>query len=294
MVNSSQTPLQPSVKYRLFLRICSYIRHQNDHELLHINDMQNIRCPPATEQTCATYPVYTTMLPSATLYHMKVVIIIAGTNEPSNSAFLATTFAKELEQQGCVTTMFRLRELHIAHFTLERYTDGFLHEPDLLRVRDAIRAADGIVVAAPIWNFGVPADLKNLIDCLGTFFLDSDARRKGLLGGKPLYCIFTGGAPATAWHAIMRRTTSSVPTALRYFGASVIGTFFEGQCVPGRGTFGLVVDKRPRTLQRISYESRSFARVVQTFASTGAPPPKQRMTRRIMEWGEHLLERLTP
>jgi multimeric flavodoxin WrbA len=152
--------------------------------------------------------------------------------------------------------------------------------------------ADGFVFASPVWNFGVPAHLKNFIDRMGSFALD-ETRSKGTLGGKPFYLIFTGGAPAPAWKTLMQKTTSFVPEALKYFGASYMGHHFEGKCTKGRGKFGLVVDERPDSLEEVRKKGFEFARVVKTFKETGKAPIKQRATAKVMKWGEAVLKKIT-
>ena len=161
-----------------------------------------------------------------------------------------------------------------------------------MKIQKSIQCADGIVIATPIWNFGVPAHLKNFIDRMGSFALD-ETRSKGTLNGKPFYFIFTGGAPAPAWKGMMRKTTSFVQEGLRYFGASPVGTFFEGKCTLGRGKFGLVVDQRPETLERCRKEAKQFALVVQKYAETGKPPLKQNLIGKCMKCGEAILKKVT-
>lgn len=222
---------------------------------------------------------------------MRFLTLIAGTNEPSNSALLAQTFSNTLSSHGHNITTIRLKDTTIDHFTLACYASDFKHEDDLLRIRDAIDAADGIVIAMPIWNFAVPAHLKNLIDRLGTFYLDVETRSRGLLNGKPFYCIFTGGAPTPAWTGMMKFTTSFVPDSLRYFGANPVGSFFEGKCVTGRGTFGLVVDKRPQTLDRIRAEAQHFLTIVTSYARTGKAPLRYRLKGMLMHWIDRMLRK---
>jgi len=223
---------------------------------------------------------------------MHFLILAAGTNNPSNSAFLATTFGDELSSRGNEVTTIRLNDLEIGHFSLESYEQDHAHEDDLLRVRDAIDAADGVVIATPIWNFGVPAHLKNLIDRLGAFFLDAETHSKGQLDGKPFFFLFTGGAPAPAWKGMLRRTTSSLSEGLRYFGASPVGTFFEGKCTLGRGKFGLVVDKRPETLALVRKKSVEFTEIVETYKKTGKAPLKQRIVYKCMKVGERMMKKV--
>jgi len=223
---------------------------------------------------------------------MHFLILVAGTNEPSNAAFLATTFGAALASYGHDVTTTRLNDLAIGHFSLQCYEQDFQHEEDLLRIRDAIHEADGVVIATPIWNFAVPAHLKNLIDRLGTFYLDTETRSKGQLNGKPFFCLFTGGAPAAAWTGMMKFTTSFMPDALRYFGANPVGSFYEGKCMVGRGKFGLIVDQRPQTLARVRGEAQSFLQTCDACVKTGKIPLRFRTKGMLMGLGDRMMKKM--
>lgn len=226
---------------------------------------------------------------------MNVCVIVAGTNEPSNCGMLTEAFIRGVEKdekvaKGAKVMRVRLRDLSIEHFKLSHYNTENVDEEDFGNVRRMIQEADGIVIATPVWNFGVPAHLKNLIDRMGEFALD-ESRSKGVLGGKPVYLIFTGGAPGVAWKGLMRRTTSFVPESLKYFGASIIGMHFEGRCTLGKGQFGLVVDKRPASLKTMRSRGEEFAVVVREYAETGKLPAKQAMLRRVYAFGQGMVKK---
>jgi len=224
---------------------------------------------------------------------MRILVIVAGTNEPSNSNALADAFIQGIEQFGTAEIdKIRLKDLHIEHFTLDFYDPQCNQEEDFCDVQELIEKSNGFVIATPIWNFGVPAHLKNLIDRMGSFALD-ETRSQGTLKGKPFYLIFTGGAPKPAWDALMKKTTSFVAEGLKYFDASHIGTQFEGKCMKGRGDFGLVVDHRPDVLAATRKNGHAFAKVVDEYARTGKAPFKNRATSKVMRWGESLLKKIT-
>ncbi|PIR50022.1 hypothetical protein COU79_01710 [Candidatus Peregrinibacteria bacterium CG10_big_fil_rev_8_21_14_0_10_54_7] len=224
---------------------------------------------------------------------MNILVLVAGTNEPSNSNMLADAFIEGMQQGGDVTVeKRRLKDLQIDHFSLEHYNPEFRHEEDFRNLQHLIEKADGLVIASPVWNFGVPAHLKNFIDRMGSFALD-ETRSRGTLRGKPFYLIFTGGVPAPAWKGLMRKTTSFVPEGLKYFGASYIGHHFESKCVKGRGKFGLVVNERPETLASLRRQGHTFAGVVKKYEETGKAPLKQRTCSRIMRCGETLLKKIS-
>ncbi|MBT7008817.1 hypothetical protein HN960_00050 [Candidatus Peregrinibacteria bacterium] len=125
------------------------------------------------------------------------------------------------------------------------------------------------------WNFSIPANLKNLVDRMGSFALN-EKHNKGTLAGKPFYIIFTGGVPKEVWEGLMKQTTSSLPKAIEYFGGSYIGHHFEEKCMLENGEFGLIVDKRPDSLETVKSKGVEFADVVKEYVKTGKAPIKQR------------------
>ena len=126
---------------------------------------------------------------------------------------------------------------------------------------------------------------------MGSFALDA-TRSKGTLKGKPFYLIFTGGSPRAAWTGLMRKTTSFLPVALKYFGGTIAGTLYEGRCMKGRGVFGLVVDKRPDCMERAEKAGAQFAGVVREYATTGKLPLRQNVLYRVYRIGQALVKKL--
>jgi multimeric flavodoxin WrbA len=209
----------------------------------------------------------------------RVVMIVAGTNEPSNSNILADTFAQGIAEETDVhVTKFRLKDLQIQHFTLERYAPH-CHDKDddFCKIEDALTQAHAIVIATPIWNFSVPAHLKNLIDRMGAFALDQETHSKGKLKAKPFYLIYTGGAPKIAWEALMYLTTLHLTEAIKYYGGTVIGRHFEPKSLPGRGTFGVVVDKRPDSLEAVKKKGKKFGAIAHHYAENGSLPLRTKL-----------------
>lgn len=204
---------------------------------------------------------------------VRIAVVVAGTNEPSNADYLADRFIEGIRSAGGTADKIRLKDLHIKHFTLERYaphcTDA---DDDFSKIESLLEHADGIVFASPIWNFSVPAHLKNLIDRMGAFALDESGRSKGQLKAKPFFILYTGGAPMIAWKALLYLTTLHVTEAIKYYDGTVIGRHFEPKCVLGRGKFGLVVDSRPKTLERVRRRGKKFAEVVAVYKETGSLP----------------------
>lgn len=213
---------------------------------------------------------------------MRIAILIAGTNEPSNSAALAAAFTEGIRTTApdAHIACLRLNDLHIEHFTLARYSSTCVTKDDFCRLQELVQTADGVVIATPIWNFSVPAHLKNVIDRMGAFALDQETHSRGQLRGKPFALIFTGGAPMIAWKALMYLTTLHVPEAIKYYDGAVVSRHYEPQCMPARGAFGLVVDRRPLSLAAMRRAGARFADTVAYYARTGSLPIRRRIIRR--------------
>lgn len=207
-----------------------------------------------------------------------IAVVVAGTNDPSNADFLADRFVEGMKGAGATISKIRLKDLHIKHFTLERYSPGCTDkDDDFATIESVLRDADGIVFATPIWNFSVPSHLKNLIDRMGAFTLDVEGRSRGQLKGKPFFMLYTGGAPMIAWKALLYLTTLHMTEAIKYYDGIVIGKHFEPKCVAGRGKFGLVVDQRPKSLEAMKRKGARFATIAKEYKENGKLPLRTRI-----------------
>jgi multimeric flavodoxin WrbA len=220
---------------------------------------------------------------------VRITIIVAGTNEPSNSNMLADTMAHAMRARGAEITKIRLKDLRIEHFGIECYGPNCPVD-DFAKVEEAVKEADGIVIASPIWNFSVPAHLVNMIDRMGAFALDP-SHSIGVLKGKPFFYIYTAGMPKSAW-PLMKRMLRHMTIALHYFGGAVLGTHFEGGCTLGRGIFGLVVDKRPESLKKMDQEGVRFLAQVSSYKRTGMLPLKHRWSQWFWKVAQKIKKKL--
>lgn len=220
---------------------------------------------------------------------MKILVLIAGSNVPSNSETLADAFIEGASTTvDCTIEKIALRDLTINPFTIACYDAAFEPEADFRMIQEKIQAADGLVFASPIWNFGVPGHFKNLIDRCGSFGLDRERRMRGMWNDKPFYIIFTGGSPTPAWTGLLRKTMSGVKVALQYFGGAHAGTHFEPKCTPGKGVFGLVVDQRPGSLATVRRHGATFAALVRTYAESGKLPVALVLKRRFYKTAQRV------
>ncbi len=224
---------------------------------------------------------------------MHVLFLVAGTNEPSNCAVLAEAFCRGMQQRGDMTCeTLRVGELKLDHFTLAHYDPATDQGKGYERLKNAVTKAQGVVIATPIWNFSIPAHLKNLIDRMGTFALDAETRSNGQLNNKPFYFLFTGGAPSPAWRGLLRLTTLHLSESIRYFGGTPLGKHYEGRAMLGRGKFGVVLDKRPAALRRSEKKGRGFVKHVRRYAKDGSIPLWNRFYTRIYKLGQRVMAKL--
>ena len=130
-----------------------------------------------------------------------IIAIMASPNKAGNSNDLLNAFVSGIDEREVITKKVFLNEI-----SFEDYSYKFSKEPDkkieleFYNLCQEIKNADGIVIAAPTYNFSVPAKLKNLIDRIGYFSLDYKKLNKmgqptGLLGDKKAFVIVTGGTP---------------------------------------------------------------------------------------------------
>jgi len=68
--------------------------------------------------------------------------------------------AQELAPEGMAITLFDLGEVPLYNGDVEAAGDP----PGVTRLKEAIRAADGVLIATPEYNHGVPGVVKNAID----------------------------------------------------------------------------------------------------------------------------------
>ena len=132
--------------------------------------------------------------------------------------------AQELAPQGIVMTRFDIAPIPL--YNDDVFQQG--HPPDVARFRDAIRAADALLIATPEYNYSVPGVLKNAIDWA------SRPPNENPFGGKPAAIMGAstgrGGTMRSQYHLrqvlvgldlhVVNRPEVAVQTAADKFDAS--------------------------------------------------------------------------
>ncbi len=191
-----------------------------------------------------------------------ILAIYAAPNKDSNSATLLDEFCKGAEAGGAAIEKIYLYDLHLPYFN---YGNRKAEPPDNPENKDVkmlekqIMGASGLVIASPVWNFSVPAILKNLLDRISYFgrvFRHPYSMRK-----QPnfthLHCfyIFTTGVP---WYGWLFDSLAYYHTKITmwYFGAKNHGLLKVHNC--GNGAKNIVHD-RPWLLQKAYNKGVWFA-----------------------------------
>lgn len=137
-----------------------------------------------------------------TVLHIDASARLAGSNTRALSARIAQKFGGPVHHRDLTDPIPQINETWVnANFTpAEDRSDA---QKETLALSDQliaeIKAADVIVIGAPVYNFGVPAALKAWIDQIaraGVTFKYTENGPVGLLEGKrAIIAIATGGTP---------------------------------------------------------------------------------------------------
>jgi FMN reductase len=95
---------------------------------------------------------------------MKILVIGCSLNPESNSQILARQAVRDLESLGAKTQLIDLRDQRLS------FCDGATEDDLVGPLAEAVRAADAIVVAVPIYNYDVNAAAKNMVEHVSKAF----------------------------------------------------------------------------------------------------------------------------
>jgi multimeric flavodoxin WrbA len=133
---------------------------------------------------------------------MKVVCLLGSPRPKGNSAFLADRFCRTAEAMGAEIQTFALNKLKYrgcqACMTCKTKLDRCVLKDDLTEVLDAIRGADVLVMASPVYYGEVSSQLKAFIDRTFSYLVPDYATNpqpSRLPPGKKLVMILAQGYP---------------------------------------------------------------------------------------------------
>ncbi len=190
----------------------------------------------------------------------KVIVIYSSPEEQSNSATMADHFIKGIKQNKDIEVC----KVYLKDTDFEMYCHAkkvpLECESDFLCLTEKIQKAQGLVIATPTYNFGVPAKLKNFVDRIG--FIALDYKQKNWMG-QPVpklgylktFFLVSGGTPT-----IMQKLLFFLfpPfwlwVVFKYYGAKQGGSVFGGNL-----TYQNPARKQPVLLQHCEKKGQIFA-----------------------------------
>ena len=114
---------------------------------------------------------------------MPLLILSSSLNSESCSRLLAREAERVLRADGDAPVFLDLRDLPLPLCDGEK-TYG---DPNVLKARELIAAADGVIVATPIYNYDVNAAVKNLVELTGEAWEDQTVAFLCAAGGAGSY-----------------------------------------------------------------------------------------------------------
>lgn len=153
---------------------------------------------------------------------MKNVLILEGSPRPNgNSHLLSDAFARGAEEAGHTVTHIAAARKRVSGClgcnACYRNGGACVQKDDMPEIRDAMLAADVIVLASPIYFYSMPAQLKAVLDRTYAFFSQ--------LAGKTFYFLVTCAATDDTFTetmlAALRGFTCCVPESVE--GGVVLG-----------------------------------------------------------------------
>lgn len=154
---------------------------------------------------------------------MKVVSLLGSPRKNGNSTQLAETVASALEEKGNRVTRFFLNTLDFkgcqACYACKQKSETCIIDDDLAPVLDAVKEADVLIMATPVYWGDVSAQLKTFIDRTYSYLTPNFMTEKikhRLPKGKKLVFIQSQGAPEEMYAEVFERYNSFFKV-LNYF-----------------------------------------------------------------------------
>ena len=117
---------------------------------------------------------------------MKVIAFLGSPREGGNSELLLREAIRAVEESGSDVRLFTLNQMNIMPCQNCGGCDETgicIFDDDMTQIYDAIRAADRIILASPIFFFGLSAQAKIMIDRCQAFWCEKYLLKKSIPEG---------------------------------------------------------------------------------------------------------------
>jgi len=133
---------------------------------------------------------------------MNIVCVLGSPREKGDSAAIASRFCETAEKKGATVQTFVLNKLAYRGcqgcMACKKTSETCVVKDDLTAVLDAVREADILVLATPVYFGGVTSQLKGFLDRTFSFLPPDFMEKPGesrLAPGKKLVFVQTQGDP---------------------------------------------------------------------------------------------------
>ncbi|HKK54114.1 MAG TPA: NAD(P)H-dependent oxidoreductase [Patescibacteria group bacterium] len=190
----------------------------------------------------------------------KIILLAVSPNKEGNSFTLAKNFLSQINSDKYEVEIIYLYNWHLNYCSNENFNFGPEEkdvEKEAKELFSKFKNTKYVVLATPIWNFGLPAILKNFLDRAsnyGRVWSDKKNMKVPNWKEKKFFLIFTSGAPKVGlvlnFVAILQTFLS-----LKYYGAKKKIVKIKGSC--GNGKRNLLKDKT-RLLNKMSKKGKKI------------------------------------
>ncbi len=176
----------------------------------------------------------------------KILLLCASPNKGGNSSTLGQWFLSGINKEHYEVEEICLYDLTINYCCKDNYKPDLTSEQieaDVKMLFAKMQESKYIVITSPVWNFGIPAVLKNILDRLSYFarpWSEEKKTRVPAWGNKKFYLLFSSGAPKFGIFFNLIAFLQ-IRWTLSYYGArkKIVGLAFD--C--GSGKENLVNDR---------------------------------------------------
>jgi len=117
---------------------------------------------------------------------VKVIAFLGSPREGGNSDLLLREAIRAVEESGSAVRLFPLNEMNIMPCQNCGGCDETgvcIYEDDMTQIYEAIRTADRVILASPIFFFGLSAQAKAMIDRCQAFWCEKYLLKKSIPAG---------------------------------------------------------------------------------------------------------------
>lgn len=190
----------------------------------------------------------------------KILSIYSSPNKEGNSATLANWILEEINNDK-----YDIEKVHLYETELKYMTNEYYNFADQEKIQDEgaqiifpkVQEANKIIISFPVWNFGVPAVLKNFLDratISGRKWSKEKNKKVANWKDKTFFIVLSTGAPKMA---IILNSIAIIQLilTLKYYGAKSKVIAVAYSCKNGSEN---IVKEREKLRNKIIRKSRKY------------------------------------